>query len=186
MVIFTDGLFPGPGAFVSPTAPCQLPWGYQNHNPSGLEEQCQAVLKALLALLCPIPTAGQLALLPPTLPLCSSTCLGATLPPGVPQPPAARPPSALPWDHPLGLPLSVSWGCVPARAHMNGAANSAPGACWGGDKLCCAVLSCTRMVPLSSVLVSSTQQVSTVFFPVGVVLFNLHVTEQTSVGLWVW
>lgn len=105
MVIFTDGLFPGPGAFVSPTAPCQLPWGYQNHNPSGLEEQCQAVLKALLALLCPIPTAGQLALLPPTLPLCSSTCLGATLPPGVPQPPAARPPSALPWDHPLGLPV---------------------------------------------------------------------------------
>lgn len=100
--------------------------------------------------------------------------------------PAARPPSALPWDHPLGLPLSVSWGCVPARAHVNGAANSAPGACWGGDKLCCAVLSCTRMVPLSSVLVSSTQQVSTVFFPVGVVLFNLHVTEQTSVGLWVW
>lgn len=77
-------------------SPLPVSLGLQNHNPSGLEKQCQAVLKALLALLCLIPTAGQLALLPLTLPLCSSTCLGATLWPGVPQPPAARPPSALP------------------------------------------------------------------------------------------
>lgn len=39
--------------------------GLLEHNPSGLEKQCQAVLKALLALLCPIPPAGQLAPLPP-------------------------------------------------------------------------------------------------------------------------
>lgn len=110
MVIFTDSLFPGPGAFVSPTAPSQFPWGYKNHDPSGLEKQCQAVLKALLAVLCPIPPVGQLALLPSLPSHCSSKlCL---CPPGVPQPPAARPPSALPWHHPMGLPLSVSWGCA--------------------------------------------------------------------------
>lgn len=74
MVIFTDGLFPGPGAFVFTNSPLPVSLGLLEHNPSGLEKQCQAVPKALLALR-PISTAGQMALLsphPPTVQLQTS------------------------------------------------------------------------------------------------------------------
>lgn len=47
--------------------------GTRDHNPRGLERQCQAALMALPAPLCPIPIVGQLVPLPLALPPCSST-----------------------------------------------------------------------------------------------------------------
>lgn len=130
-------------------SPFPVSFGLLKPQTSGLEKQCQAIFKALLALLCSHPHCGAVgSVSPPTLPLRSSKRLSATFLPGVPQFPAARLLSACHGTTPWGC-LSVSWGSVPVRAHMNGAANSALGTCSEGDKLCYAVLSCTSMVPWS-------------------------------------
>lgn len=141
------------------------------------------VLKALLALLCSIPTAGQLALLPPHLP---TVQLQKSLPAWCPSAPC-RQASLCPAVGPrlgaaavceLGLCASESmceWGSKFGTRNLLGRRQAL---------LCSPVLYHDGPTLFSAGFLSSASEHC--FYPLGVVLFNLHATEQTSVGLWIW
>lgn len=124
MVIFTDGLFPGPGAFVSPTALCRLPWessGPQSQR-TGVAVPGSPSSSTSTSLLCPHwETAGPTAPLPPTLQLHGSRC---SLPAWSPSAPTPQPGSALP---PRGTSLDLTPVCEPVRVQGSRAENPAAG-----------------------------------------------------------
>lgn len=137
MVIFTDGLFPGPWSICITNSPLlaslgvpgALRWagGTVPGRPYGFAStalshpRCRA--------------AGPAA--PLALPPCSSTRVSApssylvSLRPLQPCRPRSQAPLCPPVGPPRGCPPSVSQGCVPARARASGAANWALGTRWG-------------------------------------------------------
>lgn len=79
MVIFTDGLFPGPGAFVSPTAPCQFPWGTRTTIPVDWRNSARQSLRLCWQCFVPFPLQGRWPCCPPCPPTAAPNSVSARL-----------------------------------------------------------------------------------------------------------